>query len=233
MLRGEALRVKETGDRLYRFRTLARLSRAALAEMSGVSATSIQRIEAGRDMTIDTARALAKALGVSLAELTGEEAPTEPPPRRERAVMAPSPVVGYVADRAPAGGRPIPVISWVSAGDGLEYTDQGYPPGVSDEWVDRPANVRDRRAYAVRVVGDSMSPVILAGDVVVLVHDHEASANDLVLVKLKSGEVFLKLLSRHDGHFVLVSANPLYPPLVVALDELMFPPRKVAAILKR
>jgi SOS-response transcriptional repressor LexA len=221
-------------ERLYILRHSARLSQEELARKSGISIRRIHDIENGANPTLDTLRKLASGLGISLSELTGGELPLEPiPPRRVPGVMAPSPGAFYVSDRTPTGAKPIPVISWASAGDGLEYTDQGYPPGASDEWIDRPVNVRDRRAYAVRVVGDSMSPVIQAGDLVVLIHDQEPSPHDIVLVKLKSGEVFLKLLSRHDGHFVLVSANPLYPPLVVALDELMFPPRKVAAIFKR
>jgi repressor LexA len=191
-----------------------------------VSHSRIQDIEAGGNTTVDTLRKLAAALETTVSDLLGESVG-----EAEAVYGTLKQLMANMEQRG--AGKPIPVISWASAGDGLAYTDQGYAAGAADEWIERPPNVHDRKAYAVRVVGDSMSPIIQAGDIVVLVHDQEPVAHDLVLVKLRTGEVYLKLLATHDGQYILVSANQLYPPTVVSPDDLMFPPRKVAAILKR
>ncbi len=52
-----------------RHRDAAALSQVALAGASGVSLTTIQRIEAGHDTTITVLGKLAAALGVELPEL--------------------------------------------------------------------------------------------------------------------------------------------------------------------
>jgi repressor LexA len=63
-------------------------------------------------------------------------------------------------------GREVPLINRVAAGYPREFTDLGYPARVADEYV-RVPELADPDAFAARVVGDSMSPVYLEGDVVI------------------------------------------------------------------
>lgn len=63
-------------------------------------------------------------------------------------------------------GREVPLINRVAAGYPREFTDLGYPARVADEYV-RVPDLADPDAFAARVVGDSMSPVYLEGDVVI------------------------------------------------------------------
>ncbi len=62
--------------------------------------------------------------------------------------------------------REVPLINRVAAGYPREFTDLGYPARVADEYV-RVPDLSDPDAFAARVVGDSMSPVYLEGDVVI------------------------------------------------------------------
>lgn len=62
--------------------------------------------------------------------------------------------------------RQVPLINRVAAGVPTEFTDLGYPARVADEYVLSPA-LDDPDAFAARVVGDSMSPRYLEGDIVV------------------------------------------------------------------
>jgi transcriptional regulator with XRE-family HTH domain len=62
--------------RLRALRQRAFLTQVELGEKAGMSEATINRLESGKhDARISTARKLAAALGVSPAELVGEEAP--------------------------------------------------------------------------------------------------------------------------------------------------------------
>lgn len=66
-----ALEVTEKPETFRDLRSKAGLSQASLAELAGISRTTIWRIESGRDhnQKTDTLQALARALGVSLVRL--------------------------------------------------------------------------------------------------------------------------------------------------------------------
>lgn len=66
-----ALSVRKRPETFRDLRSRAGLSQASLAELAGVSRTTIWRIESGRDRNqkTDTLQALARALGVSLVRL--------------------------------------------------------------------------------------------------------------------------------------------------------------------
>jgi repressor LexA len=60
----------------------------------------------------------------------------------------------------------VPLMNSVAAGYPTEFTDLGYPARVADEYVRCP-DLHDADAFAARVVGDSMEPNYIEGDVVV------------------------------------------------------------------
>ncbi len=60
----------------------------------------------------------------------------------------------------------VPLINSVAAGYPTEFTDMGYPARVADEYVRCP-DVHDADAFAARVVGDSMEPLYVEGDIVI------------------------------------------------------------------
>jgi transcriptional regulator with XRE-family HTH domain len=61
-------------QRLRRLREERGLSQRALARAAGLASATVRHLEAGlrRTISVDTARALARALGVSLTDLVGE-----------------------------------------------------------------------------------------------------------------------------------------------------------------
>ncbi len=72
------------GERLKNRRQELRLSQQELSDMTGVRRATISELESGKQqgMTVDTAKALARALGVSIDYLVGtwedSEGETEP-----------------------------------------------------------------------------------------------------------------------------------------------------------
>lgn len=61
------------GDRLRDLRQRRGLTQKALAALAGLSRNTVMNLERGAVPALDTARALAGALGTTLAELIGEE----------------------------------------------------------------------------------------------------------------------------------------------------------------
>jgi SOS-response transcriptional repressor LexA len=62
--------------------------------------------------------------------------------------------------------REVPLINRVAAGYPTEFTDLGYPARIADEYVRCP-DLDDPDAFAARVVGDSMRPQYIEGDIVI------------------------------------------------------------------
>lgn len=66
-------RVLTTGEVIRRRREALGLSQRMLAALAGVSTRQVRRYEADEvDMRLDTAVAVAQALGISLSELAGD-----------------------------------------------------------------------------------------------------------------------------------------------------------------
>jgi len=107
--------------------------------------------------------------------------------------------------------RTIPILSWSQAGKAVPYEQ------VPSSWEDtmKVDGVRDVRAYAVRLVGDSMEPRFYDGDIVVCSPSIPPRHGDLVVASLRADGVVFKLL-QVSGDFkklTLLSYNPIYPPM--------------------
>jgi SOS-response transcriptional repressor LexA len=85
----------------------------------------------------------------------------------------------------------VPVINEVTAGYPHDFTDLDYPPSVADEYVRCP-DVQDAQAFAARVVGDSMAPDYIEGDIVVFAPNTPAKDGDDCFVRFQDGETTFK-----------------------------------------
>jgi transcriptional regulator with XRE-family HTH domain len=75
--------LKSLGPRIKKLREDAGLSQAKLANLAGLTQGQISNYESCKgDITLESAAHLAKALGVSVAALIGDEAPEAAPPRK-------------------------------------------------------------------------------------------------------------------------------------------------------
>ena len=171
------------------------LSQAEVARRLGWSPPNYARIEKGRiTPSFKSLEAIAGALEVPLAALT--------------------------ADRSLA--EEVPVIAFVSAGPGVEFTDQGYPAGGGMYFLPRPPQFTDPNGFGVEVSGDSMVPKYEDGQVVMVDTRKRPVSGDYAVVGLMNGDKYVKRYREAGGMVILESVNPLYPPVVVPPHEVRF-----------
>ena len=107
-------------------------------------------------------------------------------------------------------GPAIPVIGLAQAGDEGFFDDAGFPCGGSWEDVRVPGEL-DENVYALEIAGDSMDPVLRAGDKILVAPNATVRRGDRVVVKTRDGEVMAKELRRLTEKVVeLISVNPDY-----------------------
>ena len=138
-------------------------------------------------------------------------------PRRELRYRA-APVIATVAQAmaVAAEARCATVLNLsVAAGVGWELWDE-----PCDSWLELPDDMSGGRYVAVRVDGDSMTPVLEPRDVVLVKLDGTPAIDDLVVVRIPD-DVFVvkRLTGMRDGRCELSSFNPEYDPIVVRRDR--------------
>ena len=114
--------------------------------------------------------------------------------------------------------QPIPVISWVHAGEFAECEDR-WPPGVSG--VEDPVSTFGKtgpNAFGLRIKGDSMLPRFMPGDIAI-VDPHVRCDNGSPCVVSVNGEVQLRLFWDKETEILLKSMNDKYPEIIIKKDS--------------
>lgn len=119
------------------------------------------------------------------------------------------------AARSISSGVLIPIINKVTAGYPQVFTDLDYPVSVADEYIRCP-DVRDSQAFAARVVGDSMEPTYVAGDIVVFSPNTPATPGRDCFVRFDAdeGTTFKRVYQDDERTLRLQPLNDRYPPQV-------------------
>ena len=76
----------------------------------------------------------------------------------------------------------------------------------------------DKECFALKIKGDSMSPRIMDGDIVLVRRQDYAEDGDLVIA-LIDDEATCKVLKKNHDSVTLVPFNPVFTPLVYSKDE--------------
>lgn len=132
----------------------------------------------------ETAEKIAKALGVSVAYLLGKEE---------------VPLAALTLPKA----EEVPVLGSVAAGVPIEAQEDV----VGSVFAEKPG------LFALRVKGDSMSPRIMDGDLLLVSPQNTAEDGDLVVAMIE-GEATCKVLRHNSYGVTLVPFNAAYAPFV-------------------
>ena len=114
-----------------------------------------------------------------------------------------------IATEAGVTARVIPLLSWAQAGTTEAWADVYEHEGFVG------FNVRDPKAVAVQIRGDSMAPQFPQGTIAIVYPGFEAKTGDLVIARLNDGTVMFKRLHVDGDQYTFISLNPIYPPLTV------------------
>lgn len=196
------------GLRLYEARKDAKLTQQQLAKAVGMAQSTLTEAETTASGSSFTPQ-LAAACGVRAEWLaTGKE------PKRDAAMAASN------VDAAPTRRR-VPVISWVQAGSWSDVQDN-FHPGQADEWADAFDSLPGNNAFALRVVGDSMTNPIPGGrsfpeGTIIIVDPARGSGpGDYVIAKdVHSQQATFKQLTTDGGRWYLRPLNPAYPTIEI------------------
>lgn len=107
-----------------------------------------------------------------------------------------------------------PVFGHASAGLGVlaEQENMGYEPVAPDYDTDE--------YFWLQVSGDSMSPKIDDGDLVLVNREAPIETNTIMVVIVDDTEGFIKKVSVDEDTVTLISFNPYYPPMVFGGAEM-------------
>jgi SOS-response transcriptional repressor LexA len=197
----------EINRRVEFFMKRAGLTQKQLSALSGVSQGMISSIITGNKKPgFDTQQALIKALGVTHEDFFSSKIEGEN---------------GVGKDVIPVTyephDRPVPIISWVQAGELAEAIDC-WPEGVSGEG--QPVLTRRKvswKTFALKVVGDSMETRFKEGDIIVVDPEIEVQTGDYCIARV-AGEVTFKIYYENGTEVRLKAMNPKYPDMVFPKD---------------
>jgi SOS-response transcriptional repressor LexA len=118
----------------------------------------------------------------------------------------------------PLQPHPIPVISWVHAGEFADCDDR-WPPGVSG--VEDPVYLYTKtgpNTFGLRVEGDSMLPRFMPGDIAI-VDPAVRCDNGSACVVSVNGEVQLRFFWDKETEIILKAMSDKYPEIIIKKDS--------------
>ncbi|WP_395735595.1 helix-turn-helix domain-containing protein [Prosthecobacter sp.] len=217
------------------------VTRPKLAQRLGVSRQYVTKIENGAHASLPVIKLIEKLEAEVLNEATDttaaplHEAPPAAqavtPPAQPAAVQeapaAPAPQpLHHSIPAAPVSGMPricaLPVLTIPAARD---LTAPGLAAFSATEHF--AFSVTDPDAFAMRLAGDAMLPQHHDGELAVLYPNSVPHTGNRVIARLSDslgGDVLFRIYSTTDhGHsIVLSSLNPLYPPVTLTPDEIVW-----------
>ena len=123
----------------------------------------------------------------------------------------------------------IPLLGTVKAG--YDYMAQENWEGMIE--VDKDIIKDGADYFALKIKGDSMSPVLIENDIVVIKKQEDFENGDLVVAIINGDEATIKKGRKNDTSIVLQPFNPNYEPLIFTNDEMKSIPVTIVGIVKQ
>lgn len=181
-----------------------------VAKSLNISTPSYSRYETGKfEPSNDLLVEIAKLYGVTTDYLLGNSDNKK------------EPVKGY---------RRIPVYGTVAAGIPNEAIQNPDP----DEWEDIPESMaHGREFFALRIHGESMTPVLLDGDVVIVERIEDCENGDIAIVLVNGDEATCKQVKKQMSGVTLIGYNAaVYPPHFYTNEEVTKLPVRIIGVVK-
>lgn len=169
------------------------LTMKQVADSVGVSEGTISKWESGNisSMRLDKAFAISKVLSLDPRLLMGQDEDELEAEMDDRPDSVWIPVLGRIA--------------------------AGFPNVINEETLGfEPIDydlAESGRFFALRIAGDSMEPEIKKGATAVVRCQQDVDNGDVCIVAINGDEATCKRMQKTDNGIMLVSTNPMYPPM--------------------
>ena len=87
--------------------------------------------------------------------------------------------------------------------------------------------------FALKVKDDSMSPVFIENDIIVIKEQHDFENGDLVVAVINTNDITIKKVQKSDAGIILQSFNPHYAPLFFTHSDIENLTVKIIGIVKQ
>lgn len=123
----------------------------------------------------------------------------------------------------------IPLLGTVKAG--YDYMAQENWEGMIE--VDKNIIKDGSDYFALKIKGDSMSPVLIEDDIVIIKKQDDFESGDLVVALINGDEATIKKGKKSDNSILLQPLNTNYEPLIFTYDEVKNIPVTIVGIVKQ
>lgn len=189
-----------------------------LSEKTGIDKSKISSYMSGRyKAKQDGVYLLAQALSINEAWLMGLDV------SMERNLDT------YKIDKLGNSVIPIPILGTVKAG--YDYLAQENWIGTIDVETSLVGNGQDY--FALKVHGNSMSPVLIEDDIVIIKKQNDFDNGDIVVAIINGNEATIKKGKKSDNSILLQPLNTEYEPLIFTKDEMKSIPVEIIGIVKQ
>ena len=134
--------------------------------------------------------------------------------------VTPSYIMGW--EEPAHKGVKIPVLGKVAAGIPIEAIEEILDYEEITEDLSRTG-----KFFGLRIKGDSMTPIICDGDVVIVKQQNDAETNDVVIATINGDEAVCKRLRKYKDGIELISNNPSYTPYEFTNEEIEAKPVRI------
>ena len=93
--------------------------------------------------------------------------------------------------------------------------------------------VEGNELFALKVKGDSMSPVLIEDDIVIIKKQDDFETGDIVVAIINGDEATIRKGKKTDNSVRLQPLNPNYDPLIFTYDEMKTTPVSIIGIVKQ
>lgn len=205
-------------NRLNKAMQIRNIKQVELVEKTGLDKTLINKYLSGiSNASQQKLTKLADALYVNEVWLMGYDVPME------RNLNT------YKIDKFGNSVTSIPILGTVKAG--YDYLAQENWIGTIDVETSLVGN--GDGYFALKIHGDSMSPVLIEDDIVVIEKQNDFENGDIVVAIINGNEATIKKGKKSDSSILLQPLNSAYEPLIFTYDEIKTIPVEIIGIVKQ
>ena len=123
----------------------------------------------------------------------------------------------------------IPILGTVKAG--YDYLAQENWQGTIEVETSLVGDGKD--FIALKVHGDSMSPVLIEDDIVIVKKQNDFETGDIVVAIVNGDEATIKKGKKNENSILLQPFNPSYEPLIFTYDEMKTIPVTIVGVVRQ